>query len=294
MSNFRENIETELKEKRPNLNPSSLKTYVSILFNLNKKLNSDNETLDVFNDDVKILEILKEKSPQTRKTVLSALFVLTGNENYQKVMLDDCRQTNEMYKSQKKSQKEEDNWMSSSEIKEIYDDLYQRVALMFSQKLIADYTTINNFILLGCLGAGASGLSPRRSKDYTEMKIKNYSKEDNYYKAGKFHFNVYKTANQYGEQVIDVKQKAPEFYKILNKWIKINPTEYLLFSSNKQKLTSPQITRMLNKLLGKNVSSSMLRHIFLTDKYGDIQNEMEIDAKEMAHSKNTQAEYIKK
>lgn len=290
---FREIIETELKQRRPNLNSSSLKTYVSILFNLHKKLDTTEETLDWFNDDVKILDFLKEKAPQTRKTVLSALFVLTANENYQKQMIDDCKMTNEMYKSQKKSQKEEDNWMSSSEIKEIYDDLYQRVALMFSQKLIADYTTINNFILLGCLG-GVSGLSPRRSKDYTEMKIKNYTSADNYYKAGKFHFNVYKTANQYGEQIIDVKQKAPEFFKILNKWIKVNPTEYLLFSSNKQKLTSPQITRMLNKLLGKNVSSSMLRHIFLTDKYGDIQNEMEIDAKEMAHSKNTQAEYIKK
>ena len=293
MSNFRENIETELKEKRPNLNPSSLKTYVSILFNLNKKLNPDNETLDWFNEDVQILEHLKEKSPQTRKTVLSALFVLTSNENYQSQMIDDCKLTNEMYKSQKKSQKEEDNWMNLSEIKEIYDNLYQRVSLMFSQKLIADYTTINNFILLGSLG-GVSGLSPRRSKDYTEMKIKNYTNEDNYYKAGKFYFNVYKTATDYGEQVIDVKQKAPEFYKILNKWVKINPTEYLLFSSNKQKLTSPQITRMLNKLLGKNVSSSMLRHIYLTEKYGDIQNEMEQTSKDMAHSSNMQSLYIKK
>ena len=291
---LREIIEDKIKEKRPNLNSSSLKTYVSILFNLHKKLNPDGETLDWFNDDVKILDFLKEKTPQTRKTVLSALFVLTGNENYQKLMIDDCKHTNEMYKSQKKSQKEEENWMSSTEIKEIYDDLYQRVSLMFSQKLIADYTTINNYILLGCLG-GVSGLSPRRSKDYTEMKIINYDpKTDNYYKAGKFYFNVYKTAKDYGKQVIDVKQKAPEFFKILNKWVKINPTEYLLFSSNQQKLTSPQITRMLNKLLGKNVSSSMLRHIYLTEKYGDIQNEMEMDAKEMSHSKSTQAEYIKK
>ena len=291
---LREIIEDKIKEKRPNLNSSSLKTYVSILFNLHKKLDPDGETLDWFNDDVKILDFLKEKTPQTRKTVLSALFVLTGNENYQKLMIDDCKHTNEMYKSQKKSQKEEENWMSSAEIKEVYDDLYQRVNLMFSQKLIADYTTINNYILLGCLG-GISGIAPRRSKDYTEMKIINYDpKTDNYYKAGKFYFNVYKTAKDYGKQVIDVKQKAPEFFKILNKWVKINPTEYLLFSSNQQKLTSPQITRMLNKLLGKNVSSSMLRHIYLTEKYGDIQNEMEQTSKEMAHSKSTQAEYIKK
>ena len=290
---FRENIEDEIKEKRPKLNPSSLKTYISILFNLHKKFNPDDENIKWFDDDVKILDHLKEKSPQTRKTILSALFVLTGNENYQTQMLSDCKHTNELYKTQKKSQKEEDNWMSTSEIKEIYDKLFDQVSAMFSQKLLSDYSTINNFVLLGCLG-GVSGIAPRRSKDYTEMKIKNYTSADNYYKGGKFYFNIYKTATEYGEQIIDVKTKAPEFYKILNKWVKCNPTEYLLFSSNMQKLTSPQITRMLNKIFGKNASVDLLRHIYLTDKYGKIQNEMITDAQEMSHSSNQQALYIKK
>ena len=126
------------------------------------------------------------------------------------------------------------------------------------------------------------------------MKIKNYTSADNFYKGGKFYFNVYKTATQYGEQVIDVKEKAPEFYKILNKWVKINPTEYLLFSSNEQKLTSPQVTRMLNKLFSKSVSTDMLRHIYLTDKYGKIQDEMEQESRDMAHSTEMQKMYIKK
>ena len=290
---FRETVEAELKHRRPNLNASSLKTYVSILFNLHKKLNATDESLEWFNDDSNILEYLKEKTPQTRKTVLSALFVLTGNENYQKQMLEDCKHTNEMYKSQKKSEKEEENWMSSAEIKEIYNNLFEQVNAMFQKKLLANYSTINNFILLGCLG-GVSGLPPRRSKDFTEMKIKNYTSEDNYYKNGKFYFNTYKTAKEYGQQVIDVKEKAPEFHKILNKWVKINPTEYLLFSSNQQKLTSPQITRMLNKLFSKNVSVDMLRHIYLTEKYGHVQDEMKQTAAEMAHNTDTQALYIKK
>ena len=38
---FRENIESELKERRPNLSASSLKTYVSILFNLKKIIDLD-------------------------------------------------------------------------------------------------------------------------------------------------------------------------------------------------------------------------------------------------------------
>ena len=291
---FRENITAAVEKQRPHLNPSSVKTYTSILFNLRKKLEPDNDDIKFFDNDEKIIDSLKEKTPQTRKTVLAALFILTNNKAYNELMLSDCKHTNDLYKTQKKSKKEEDGWVSVDEIKQIYDELFEKVNAMFSKKLLADYQIINNFILLGCLG-GVSGLPPRRSKDYTEMKIKNFdTKTDNYFKAGKFYFNVYKTAKDYGEVCIDVKTKAPEFYKVLNKWVKYNPTDYLLFSSNQQKLTSPQITRMLNKIFGKNTSTDLLRHIFLTEKYGKLQEEMEEDSKAMSHSSAMQALYIKK
>ena len=291
---FRETIEHNLKEKRPNLSASSLKTYVSILYNLHKKLNADGDDIKWFDEDEKILEDLKDKPPSSRKTVLSALFVLTNKPEYNKVMLEDCKHTNDQYKEQKKSKKEEDGWISVDDIKKIYDDLLEKVKEMFSHKLISNYQTIINFILLGCLG-GVSGIAPRRSLDFADMKISGYDpKIDNYYKAGKFVFNKYKTAKDYGEQVIDVKSKAPEFNNILSKWVKCNPTDYLLFSSNQQKLTSPQITRMLNKLFGKNTSVDLLRHIYLTNKYGKLQEEMEADSKDMGHSLAQQALYIKK
>jgi hypothetical protein len=57
---------------------------------------------------------------------------------------------------------------------------------------------------------------------------------------------------------------------ILKKWIKINKFNYMLYSTNGNKLTIPQVTRILNKVFDKNVSSSMLRHIYLTNKYKDI------------------------
>ena len=88
---------------------------------------------------------------------------------------------------------------------------------MFSKQIIADYSVIMEYLLLGCLGS-VSGLPPRRRKNYTEMKIKNYdTSKDNYYKNGKFILNQYKTSKTYGEHFFDVKDKAPEFYKILSK-----------------------------------------------------------------------------
>jgi integrase len=52
------------------------------------------------------------------------------------------------------------------------------------------------------------------------------------------------------------------------------------------------ITRILNKIFGKKLGSSMLRHIFLSDKY-DIK-EMEEDAEAMGHSVAEQRKYLRK
>ena len=99
---FREEIEQVIKHKRPNLNASSIKTYVSILFNLKKKLHPDGDDIKWFDESKSILEHLKDKEPQNRKTILSALFILTGDSEYNKQMLEDCKTSNDLYKEQKK------------------------------------------------------------------------------------------------------------------------------------------------------------------------------------------------
>jgi ribosomal protein L18 len=150
------------------------------------------------------------------------------------------------------------------------------------------------FLLVSFLGGVVKDLPPRRSQDYTELKIRNYdTKKDNYYKSGKFYFNVYKTAKTYGLQVIDVPK---ELDIIMKKWIKINTNDYMLYSTNGNKLTSPQVTRILNKVFDKNVSTSMLRHIYLTNEYKDIPalSQMQNIATEMGHSIGTAMEYIKR
>ena len=54
------------------------------------------------------------------------------------------------------------------------------------------------------------------------------------------------------------------------------------------------ITRLLNKLFGKRVGSSMLRHSYLSQKYGTVLEEMKQDAQMMAHSDGVQRTYIRK
>ena len=286
-------ITETLKLNRPNLSASSLKTYSSVLRNLQK--NMKGEGVEWFSDNDKdIIEYMKDKTAQTKKTTLSALFVLTKKQSYKDVMMVVMKSLNDTNKEQKMNEKQKENWMSVKEIQDIYDPLLVKIKSMLSGKTILNEPIMMEFLLMSFLGGVVKGLAPRRSQDYSELKIKNYdTKTENYYKKSKFYFNIYKTAKNYGLQVIDVPK---ELDVILKKWIKINKNDYMLYSTNDNKLTSSQITRVLNKTFGKNISTSLLRHIYLTNIYKDLPalSKMESLANSMGHSIETALEYVKR
>ena len=294
MSSFREIVAKTIHEQRPKLSISSLKTYVSTLVNLHKKLANSDENIDWFKTNSKeILEYLHDTPPKQRKSILAALYVLTNEAVFRALMISDCKTTNDEYKDQKKDVKESANWIEPSEIQRIYDDLKTKVENMFKHKLILQTSTIVEFFCLAFLG-GISGLPPRRSMDYCLLKCRNFDpKKDNFFKAGKLYFNQYKTAAKYGCQTLEV----PVFLqKLMKKWMKLNTSDYFLVSTNNKPLTSPQISRMLNKVFGKHVSTDMLRHIFLTKLFKDMPavRDLEKLASEMGHSVSQQMLYVKK
>jgi hypothetical protein len=235
---------------------------------------------------------LKNKTSVSRKTSLSALFVLTGKNEYREQMLEDCKAVNNDYLQQTKTQKQTDNWATVQEIRDVYDKLYTDVKLMFAKKAVMQPNIVISYLLVALLG-GVAGCPPRRSLEYSLMKIRNYCSTDNYYKAGKFYFNKYKTSSKYGLQTMEVPK---DIDVIIKKWIKINNTDFLLFSNNENKLNSSQITRILNKCFGKNISTDMLRHIYLSNLYKDVPalTQMENTANEMGHSLTTALQYVKK
>ena len=291
MSDLKTLLQDKLKETRNTLSPSSIRTYVSILSNLYKKMDGEG-SLDFYKRYTDILKHLEDKNNQTRKTTLSALFILTGMREYQSEMQSIMKKVNQEYKEQKMNQKQKDNWISTEEIKEKYDSISAIAISMLTKKKMMNESIIMEFLLM-CFLSGIF-MAPRRSLDYSEMKIRNYDiKTDNYYKGNKFFFNKYKTVKNYGTQSIEVPKQLND---LLKKWIKINERDYMLYSSNGNKINPPQITRILNKVFEKKISTSMLRHIYLTDTYKDIPeiNKMENLAKDMGHSVSTAMEYIKR
>jgi integrase len=291
-----EQLKALIVKNKPNISESSVKTYLSILKNLYINIFKDDKIdLDKFSNSDKILSSLKDLEPNKRKTILAALVVITDNKKYREQMLKDI----EVYKSdeskQLKNDKQSDSWVDTSEINDIYTAMDKNIKILYKKKDLSmtDLQEIQNYIIL-CVLSGRF-IPPRRSKDYVDFKIKDIDQEkDNYISKKSMVFNSYKTAKTYQRQEIPI---PPELMKILNKWIKVNPTEYLLFDTNGKKLTNVKITQRLNKIFGKKASVNQMRHTYLSNKYQDtikLNKEMADDMKAMGSSRSQEAIYIKK
>ena len=294
MLNLKEIILNKLKSNRPKLSDSSLKTYTSLLFKLYNTLEADNG-LEFFNkNEDRILKHLEKNVHKvSRKTVLSAYFILSGKAATHKMMIVDAKSVNDDYKLNKKSDKQEKNWISKEQIIAVYNKHKAIAMAIITQKVFteADLLALRDYVILGLYTLH----NPRRSLDYAEMKYKNFNKnEDNYIKNGQFVFNIYKTSKYYGMQTEPVDKDFMKFLK--NKYFKLNPTEYVLFDSKKTKLSSSQITKLLNKLYDGNVSVDILRHVLVTDKLKGMPSIQKLEelASSLGHNVATMLQYAKK
>jgi integrase len=289
-------IKEEIIKLKPNISQSSVNTYNSILKNLYKNV-FKNEDFDLkkFESTGPILSYLKDLEPNKRKTILASLVVITDNKRYRDQMMKDIEEYKVNESNQVKNDKQTDSWVDTSEIDTLIKDMESNVNTLYKKKSLnnTDLQDIQNYIIL-CILSGKY-IPPRRSKDYVDFKIKDIDRDkDNYIEKKNMIFNSYKTAKTYQRQELPI---PPELMKILNKWIKINPTEYLLFDSNGKKLTNVKLTQRLNKIFGKKASVNQLRHTYLSGKYQDtikLNKEMADDMKAMGSSRSQEAIYIKK
>jgi hypothetical protein len=177
-----QNVKAYIAQKRPSLSKSSLTTYASILRNLYKRVFKDEDyQLDKFDNSKPVLAYLADVPPNRRKTILSALVIITDKKEYRDLMLSDVRDYNKDINKQEKTPAQEASWVSKDDINVIYKELKQNADLIYKKKnkTIADLQQIQNFIIMAVLGSVF--IPPRRSKDYVDFKIKNIDKDkDNF------------------------------------------------------------------------------------------------------------------
>ena len=290
-----DNLKEAILKKRPNLADSSVVTYLSSLSNIYKNVFPNmNLQIKKFDTDYdKILKYLSDLPAGSRKSRLSALYILTENVHYKNKMMEDISEYKKDVSNQTKTESDKSNWVNDNTIDALLTKLKTKALFLFKQPVLSmkDIQEIQNYILVLLY----SGVIPlRRSKDFTAFKIKNIDKDkDNYMEKSSFFFNCYKTAKYYGKQEISL---PPLFKKTILKWITINPTQYLLFDNQYQQLNSVKITQRLNKLFQKKTAVNALRHSFLSNKYAntiETNKELAIDLTNMGSSLSQATTYIK-
>ena len=299
-----------IQKNRPHLAISSAKTYVSIIRNLSKQMNIDLSTPDkVIEHTDDIVEHFKDLEPKLRKTRLSALIVFLDNPKeitedalktmdvFRKQMMKDGAEYSRELRLQEKTPKQEDGWMDWNDIISNYKNLEKEVSYFKTQTSLTkqQFTRVQMFVLLSCLLL----IPPRRSTDYVMFKIRNEDiNKDNFMETkgrkSYFVFNTYKTAKKYGKETIEI---PTALKNIINRWKLINKNDYLLVNSNMdKKINATQLNSMLYDYFNKPLSTSLIRHIFLSEKYKNVPalQEMQKTADEMGHSLTQALEYVKK
>lgn len=266
------------------------------LLNDNKPIKNINYLYDIDNIKSKI----EKFKPNTRRSyiisIVSILKCLSIPERKPPKKLvklfNDYTQIMDDYNSSLKDQTtitDNTKILSAEKINEVYNHVKEKAMKKNATKQdYQDYLILSLYTLI----------SPRRNMDYILMKLgKEKSNDYNYYDGSNFYFNAYKTRGIYKEQIISVPE---ELQMIINDYIKrynINENDFLLTNKNNEDLTkhTNTMTNILNRIFKMKVGSSMLRRSFLTNKYGDMRDELKNDTMNMGTSVQTaNNNYIKK
>ena len=277
------------------LSDKTIQYYLDRAYRLNN--NKKFTSIKFLRDTTIIIPLLKENlSTATQKSYSGTLITLLGlypNKLNKKAIdiyknfISKKEMDQYILEQDKKTEKQSENWLNLDDLLEIKNKLTEQIEqINFEKKLNQkEYLTIlKNFILSLYLN-----LAPRRSSDYTLMKIGPDEDENyNYINLEKKEliFNQYKTKKTYGKQIIDISNNK-ELLEDLNLYLKYRKSDndFLLIKSNGKPFNQTNdMTKTLNQIFGKKISTQMLRNIYLTSKYGNVKTDLKQDVSEMGTS----------
>ena len=311
-SEFKKELAKKLSTEKK-LAESSIKLYLRNLEKLNDNQPIKNlKFLNNIEDITKKLTDYKENTKRGFFISITSVLSLDKTTKAKQKLYDKyfelMMQKNKELKKEEgeniKSDTQEKNWLSWDEVEKYWTDLKSKVDSFKSKQSENQYNILLQYVILSLYYC----LPPRRN-EYQHMVIINKStpdltKDKNYldWTNKQMIFNKFKTSKKDGSITIDLPEKLIEVLSIYIKYhplikgkitSKFTEVPFLVFYDGKPLEKVNSITRILNKIFGKSVGSSMLRHIFLSNKYKDVTAEQKNDALLMSHSINQQKDYIK-
>jgi len=302
-----------------NITESSKKLYIKNLERLND--NAPIKKLDFLKDTEKVLEKIQKYKPNTQRSyIISVVSILKSlsteaPKKWKKVydayypILE--KLNTELKTNNEKTDKEKENWATQEDIMGRLEELKGIIPTIQKKKSITEdqFNELQKLMVLSLYTLQ----KPRRNKDYQDCMVFKQFNEKDYephptfnvldLKTNKFLFYNYKTQGTYKKQEVDV---SPELRTIIDLYLKFHPQykelkkgecKYMPFivnSSGQPYTNNNDFTRLLYKIFNKKIGASMLRKIFLTDKYHDTLEDLKKDTEEMGTSSTTaENHYIK-
>jgi len=294
-----ENLKSKVKE-------SSTLLYMKNLKRLNG--NQEIKNLNFLKDTPEIFSKIEKYKPNTQKTYLiSIVSVLKAQPNmkkYHKTYYDAMMKLNgELKVNNTKSDSQSENWITQEEVLAKWEELKNLVPKDKKKLSEEEFYNLLEFVVLSLYVCQA----PRRNADYqnnyiVKKMMPELPTEHNYtdIEKNEFVFNNYKTQSKYKTQIIPFNSELTSIltmwlkYHPLKKFLKSNPIPLLVSYEGEPFVQTNSITRILNKIFGKKIGVSMLRNIYLTDKFGDTIKDLHETTLDMGTSAGTaENNYIK-
>jgi len=308
-------IESQKDKRR---SEKTVNMYIANIKKLYKLLGNDDEMedLDWLTDVEKVTDILSDKHFTTLRNYLNSIIVSLQVTEYPDELIKEYQsirdEFNDKYIKENStgviSAKQEQNFASMDEINNVIKEMKEEID---SKKLFRKDITpkekalVQMYIMINILTQypfrnDLAGMKFIKKKDFNNLTMGD-KKKNNYLLQDKndFYFilNEYKTQAKYGEKKIKVeKNNLPS---LLRKYIPLLDNEYLFTSSTGKPFSRNAITQILSKTfekyLGKKISTTLLRKIYMSSKYQGTKEEMEKDAEILGHDVSTgQLVYTKK
>jgi hypothetical protein len=274
---------------------SSKKLYQSNLKRLND--NQEPEDYQFLKNTTKILDKIKHLKDNTKRTYLiSIVSVLKDQPKFKKpfdIYYNLMMEFNKNLKTNTtKSETQNANWMEQEEIKKLWETSKTDVIAMTKGKrklTEAEFEQLTHYLVLSLYV-----LIPPRRNDYLKMLVllepSELKPDYNYLdvKNKQFIFQCFKTDKTYKTQTIDIPKELMDVITLYLKFRKekTNQMPFLIKPDGTPFESINAVTRILNKIFKKKISVSLLRNIYLTDKYSKENKEKALDATAMATSVN--------
>ena len=313
----KENLIDTIQKSRPKAKESTIKMYVSNLMKLMKLFEQDN--LKFLNNPENISEKISDLHYTTQRNYYNSIIVYLMSESdkpeedkvikkYNSLRDDLNKKYEEEQATGTISDKQKANFVDISEVNKMIQTMGEEIKAKGIKKkedlsakdraLLQVYIIFNIYTRIP-LRNDISGMEVINKRAYNKLS-ETEKKEKNYLVINKnkmfFVLNKFKTSSKYEELKIDIPK---DLEKLLRVYIRINGMGVLFKSSTGKALSRNALSQLLiktsKKYMGKSISSTMLRKIYLSSKYSKVKEEMIHDSKIMGHSLEMQsAVYIKK